>query len=714
MKLHYVVVWSLLSLAGLSGCLKSDAARMAEMRKYAGAGVSDNDEEDAAPVQQQATNYVPPQRSDSTNDANQAGTSATAGQSVTPRAVDSANGSTPSAPAVVGLSDTKSPPETPLSDTERRQVTIDNMNRIATALEAFRQNEKKGGSYPAQFMSDAAGQPLLSWRVRLLPYLGYADLYNQFRHNERWDSAHNQKLIPKIPSVFQSPERFDVYTNYLVPVSGGAAFDGAKPKPIRRWEDGLENAIILAEVDNDQSVIWTEPKDWEFDPRSPKRGLGNLRNDGFFAVWGGGELTLVPRSGGNVRNAFTVDGGDLTSATLKKPAFAAPGGIANAFQRNTSDVGGSTNASLSLNTQGGPSGNHPAAAGGAATPSYVTAINQLDGQTAFNEGREADAIEMFYADALAGNTAAYQQYRWVSGLSRPTPVVRYGIGVEYSGTGANEAKRAAIVALNQAATPGRRGRTNTNGVKQLYEKLTGSFGERILQSLQNQSLFCPFEAIEPEPVVRRRRDDDDALDNEPPRSVAVLAPGIQFIGVDSPRRLLAAAEKHQVDVLVYFQINSRNRSKDVQVSLVDVMRKRKILNTDKLNSRDVSVAKADLLEDDPTLAVLDQIDAFVQQNLSPKSLPPGLKSAAAGKRVVDLSESRVNPLRRLAEVQLYRNLGLIDLRQQSEAFSKILDDDAALALIGGTLDEKLSAIQDYLPREQPVSTSENWRQDGRL
>jgi hypothetical protein len=45
----------------------------------------------------------------------------------------------------------------------------------------------------------ADGKPLLSWRVVILPYVGEEDLYKQFKLNEPWDSAHNKKLIPKIP-----------------------------------------------------------------------------------------------------------------------------------------------------------------------------------------------------------------------------------------------------------------------------------------------------------------------------------------------------------------------------------------------------------------------------------------------------------------------------------------------------------------------------------
>ena len=46
---------------------------------------------------------------------------------------------------------------------------------------------------------------LLSWRVAILPMLGYKSLYEEFHLDEPWDSEHNKSLIAKMPKEFQSP-----------------------------------------------------------------------------------------------------------------------------------------------------------------------------------------------------------------------------------------------------------------------------------------------------------------------------------------------------------------------------------------------------------------------------------------------------------------------------------------------------------------------------
>jgi RNA polymerase sigma factor (sigma-70 family) len=68
------------------------------------------------------------------------------------------------------------------------------------------------------------GKALLSWRVQLLPFLGEQALYNQFKHDEPWDSPHNKKLLAKMPAVYAPPgvqTRRPYSTYYQVFVSTG-------------------------------------------------------------------------------------------------------------------------------------------------------------------------------------------------------------------------------------------------------------------------------------------------------------------------------------------------------------------------------------------------------------------------------------------------------------------------------------------------------------
>ena len=107
----------------------------------------------------------------------------------------------------------------------------------------------------------------LSWRVALLPYLGYQRLYDEFRLDEPWNSRHNYELLKQIPSVYQSPERFDDHTNYVVPADSSTVFRGKGVVRLSDFEDGAKNTVMVVEVDDVAAVPWTAPRN-----SSPTRG----------------------------------------------------------------------------------------------------------------------------------------------------------------------------------------------------------------------------------------------------------------------------------------------------------------------------------------------------------------------------------------------------------------------------------------------------------
>lgn len=210
-------------------------------------------------------------------------------------------------------------PAEPLTATERRRRTLDNLQRLGTALQQY---TSQNGLLPAACIRDDVGRPLLSWRVELLPYLGYGELHEQFRLYEPWNSAHNLALLPRIPAEFQSPERFDEKTNYLLPVASFTPFSGPRGLGLRRVEDGLPDTVLVVEVDDHAAVPWTQPEDLQLDVSDFEQHVGTLREDGFFVVWGDGSVTRVtgdctPQD----RHAiFTHDAGDSFAASSVKAA----------------------------------------------------------------------------------------------------------------------------------------------------------------------------------------------------------------------------------------------------------------------------------------------------------------------------------------------------------------------------------------------------------
>ncbi|MCA9144793.1 MAG: DUF1559 domain-containing protein [Planctomycetales bacterium] len=201
------------------------------------------------------------------------------------------------------------PPAEPLSPAERRERTADNMQAIGNAWRSYLDAK---GYFPGPVAS-VAKEPLLSWRVELLPYLGLQSLYDAFHLDESWDSPDNIALLEQIPQVFQSPDRFDTSTNYLALSLGGTTVHQATRKVTERnVEDGIENTLALVEVDEDHAVPWTKPAELPLIMRTPLKSLGKLRENGFFAVWSNGQASWID---GSVdpelfAKACTIDAGD--------------------------------------------------------------------------------------------------------------------------------------------------------------------------------------------------------------------------------------------------------------------------------------------------------------------------------------------------------------------------------------------------------------------
>jgi len=170
----------------------------------------------------------------------------------------------------------------------RREQCAVQLKRIGVA---FQEYQKAHEHFPAPSLASRDGRPLLSWRVALLPHLGYRSLYERFHLDEPWDSPHNRALLVEMPPEFAcpgGPGRRAGQTGYLVvvgpitePGNVNTPFEPTRGAETREFIDGTSNTILVFETD--ALVPWTKPDDlrWERDgplPRlaSPHAGGANV------------------------------------------------------------------------------------------------------------------------------------------------------------------------------------------------------------------------------------------------------------------------------------------------------------------------------------------------------------------------------------------------------------------------------------------------------
>ncbi|TWU19050.1 DUF1559 family PulG-like putative transporter [Allorhodopirellula heiligendammensis] len=143
-----------------------------------------------------------------------------------------------------------------------RMGSMKNLEKIAQALNAYAADH---GIYPAPAILDHAGNPLLSWRVAILPYLGEEELYDQFDLGASWDSAQNQQISYRgMPTIYRHPDTnsWATETVYHLVTGAGTLFPSSGPLGPKQVIDGATQTILL--VESSAPSIWTEPADLDF------------------------------------------------------------------------------------------------------------------------------------------------------------------------------------------------------------------------------------------------------------------------------------------------------------------------------------------------------------------------------------------------------------------------------------------------------------------
>ncbi len=200
---------------------------------------------------------------------------------------------------------------------KRRGISKQNLESVAAALRKYQERTK---TLPARASMSTDGKPLLSWRVQILPDLGYDDLYREFHLDEAWDSEHNAKLVAKMPREFGGPLAAGAKPpngNTLVMAMVGpmTCFPEQGTKTLSEIVDDASTTLLVTETR--RNTPWTKPDDLLVDPSGKLSGrLGGVHPGGvvFCTVDGKAHFVRDATLATIVPALFTVAGQDPIDA----------------------------------------------------------------------------------------------------------------------------------------------------------------------------------------------------------------------------------------------------------------------------------------------------------------------------------------------------------------------------------------------------------------
>ncbi len=139
----------------------------------------------------------------------------------------------------------------------RRHDCIQQVRRITLAVLLY---ERDHGTLPPAHSADAAGNPLHSWRVLLLPYLGHESLYEKIRLDEPWDSPHNRQFHGEAVAFYRCPSDPAAkpgQTTYSVVVGPDMPFEAGEGKRLADFGPDSDDMILVGE--RTDPVCWMDP-----------------------------------------------------------------------------------------------------------------------------------------------------------------------------------------------------------------------------------------------------------------------------------------------------------------------------------------------------------------------------------------------------------------------------------------------------------------------
>lgn len=158
-------------------------------------------------------------------------------------------------------------------DSARQAQARNSLRQIVVGMHKYYDTH---GHFPSATVIGPDGKTPHSWRVEILPFIGQAPLYDQYKLDEPWDSDHNKQLLKKMPVFYRHPAAPAGSTNasfYLL-TGPRTLFNDDKKAKFSDVRDGVSQTLLVVEAKRE--IPWTKPEDIAYDPDGPLPKFGGI------------------------------------------------------------------------------------------------------------------------------------------------------------------------------------------------------------------------------------------------------------------------------------------------------------------------------------------------------------------------------------------------------------------------------------------------------
>lgn len=146
----------------------------------------------------------------------------------------------------------------------RQTQCQNNLKQIGLGMHNYHDTFK---ALPLAYTPDENMRPRRSWRVAISPFLESSPFYDQYHHDEPWDSRYNRQLGDgTLFYCYQCPsdQAPGVNTSYVAVTGVGTAWPAPNVSHFKDFTKGMSSVILVAEMD-ESGIHWIEPRDLQFD-----------------------------------------------------------------------------------------------------------------------------------------------------------------------------------------------------------------------------------------------------------------------------------------------------------------------------------------------------------------------------------------------------------------------------------------------------------------